>query len=50
MSQFQAIDVNEYYDQATFERIKAFAQDKPTPFVVIDTKIIAKQYDDMVHN
>ena len=50
MSQFQAIDVNEYYDQATFESIKAFAQDKPTPFVVIDTKIIAKQYDDMVHN
>ncbi|MCG9712374.1 type III PLP-dependent enzyme [Shewanella insulae] len=50
MSQFQAIDVNEYYDQTTFERIKAFAQDKPTPFVVIDTKIIAKQYDDMVHN
>ncbi|MCG9721890.1 type III PLP-dependent enzyme [Shewanella sp. Isolate7] len=50
MSQFQAIDVNEYYDQATFERIKAFAQDKPTPFVVIDTKIIAEQYDDMVHN
>ncbi|QDF76674.1 MULTISPECIES: type III PLP-dependent enzyme [Shewanella] len=50
MSQFQAIDVNEYYDQATFERIKSFAQDKPTPFVVIDTKIIAKQYDDMVHN
>ncbi|ASJ98103.1 MULTISPECIES: type III PLP-dependent enzyme [Shewanella] len=50
MSQFQAIDVNEYYDQATFDRIKSFAQDKPTPFVVIDTKIIAKQYDDMVHN
>ncbi|MCG9698243.1 type III PLP-dependent enzyme [Shewanella sp. Isolate11] len=50
MSQFQAIDVNEYYDVNTFERIKSFAQDKPTPFVVIDTQIIAKQYDDMVIN
>ncbi|QYJ86614.1 type III PLP-dependent enzyme [Shewanella mesophila] len=50
MSQFQTIDVNEYYDSDTFERIKSFAQDKPTPFVVIDTKIIAKQYDDMVDN
>jgi ornithine decarboxylase/diaminopimelate decarboxylase len=50
MSQFQTIDVNEYYDSNTFERIKSFAQDKPTPFVVIDTSIIAKQYDDMVDN
>ncbi|MCE9679916.1 type III PLP-dependent enzyme [Shewanella sp. AS1] len=50
MSQFQAIDVNEYYDTNTFERIKSFAADKPTPFVVIDTQIIAKQYDDMVRN
>ena len=50
MNQFQTIDVNEYYDSDTFERIKSFAQDKPTPFVVIDTKIIAKQYDDMVDN
>ena len=50
MSQFQSIDVADYYDQNTFDRIKAFATDKPTPFVVIDTKIIAKQYDDMVKN
>lgn len=50
MSQFQAIDINEYYDSETFKRIKSFAQDKPTPFVVIDTNIIAKQYDDMVGN
>ncbi|WP_028762541.1 type III PLP-dependent enzyme [Shewanella colwelliana] len=48
MSQFQAIDVAEYYDSNTFERIKSFAQDRPTPFVVIDTQIIAKQYDEMV--
>lgn len=50
MSQFQSIDVNDYYDSETFERIKSFAQDKPTPFVVIDTKIVAKQYQAMVDN
>ncbi|WP_447070670.1 type III PLP-dependent enzyme [Shewanella algae] len=50
MSQFQSIDVADYYDNETFERIKAFASDKVTPFVVIDTKIIAKQYDDMVQS
>jgi ornithine decarboxylase len=50
MSQFQTIDVADYYDADTFNRIKAFAKDKATPFVVIDTGIIAKQYDDMVGN
>ena len=50
MSQFQSIDVADYYDKDTFDRIEAFAKDKPTPFVVIDTQIVAKQYDDMVNN
>ena len=50
MSQFQSIDVADYYDKDTFARIKKFAKDKPTPFVVIDTQIIAKQYDDMVRS
>lgn len=50
MSQFQSIDVADYYDADTFNRIKEFAKDKATPFVVIDTSIIAKQYDDMVVN
>lgn len=49
MSQFQSIDVADYYDMDTFKRIEAFAKDKATPFVVIDTSIIAKQYDDMVN-
>lgn len=49
MSQFQSIDVADYYDTDTFKRIEAFAKDKATPFVVIDTSIIAKQYDDMVN-
>lgn len=50
MSQFQSIDVADYYDMDTFKRIEAFAKDKATPFVVIDTSIIAKQYDDMVNS
>ncbi|NMH66905.1 type III PLP-dependent enzyme [Shewanella salipaludis] len=50
MSQFQSIDVADYYDADTFKRIEEFAKDKATPFVVIDTSIIAKQYDDMVDN
>ena len=50
MSQFQTIDVADYYDSETFNRIQEFAKDKATPFVVIDTNIIAKQYDDMVNN
>ena len=50
MSQFQSIDVADYYDAETFKRIEEFAKDKATPFVVIDTNIIAKQYDDMVNS
>ena len=50
MSQFQSIDVADYYDAQTFKRIEEFAKDKATPFVVIDTSIIAKQYDDMVNS
>lgn len=50
MSQFQTIDVTDYYNIDTFKRIEAFAKDKVTPFVVIDTSIIARQYDDMVNN
>ncbi|MGL5392179.1 MAG: type III PLP-dependent enzyme, partial [Shewanella sp.] len=48
MSQFQSIDVADFYEMDTFKRIREFAKDKATPFVVIDTSIIAKQYDDMV--
>ncbi|QYJ78494.1 type III PLP-dependent enzyme [Shewanella acanthi] len=50
MSQFQSIDVADYYDAETFKRIEEFAKDKATPFVVIDTSIISKQYDDMVNS
>lgn len=37
--------VEEYYDQATFQRIKALADTKETPFVVIDIATVERQYD-----
>src|SRR5690606_23884935 len=39
--------VEDYYDADTFKRIKAFADTKETPFVVIDTATVAHQYDEL---
>ena len=39
--------VHDYFDDATFGRIKAFADTHETPFVVIDTATIDRQYDDL---
>jgi ornithine decarboxylase len=44
------IKVEDYYDQATFARIKAFADTKETPFVVIDTATVDHNYDVLVQN
>jgi ornithine decarboxylase len=41
------IKVEDYYDRATFQRMKTFADQKETPFVLIDTAIIDKAYDDL---
>lgn len=40
----QIINVEDYYSKETFERIKALADTKETPFVVIDTKTISDAY------
>jgi ornithine decarboxylase len=48
MNDSAEINVTDYYDQATFNRIKAFADTKQTPFVVIDTATIDRQYDELV--
>jgi len=42
-----SIKVEDYYAPATFQRMKALADQHETPFVVIDTKIIAQAYDDL---
>ncbi|MBU1330547.1 MAG: type III PLP-dependent enzyme [Gammaproteobacteria bacterium] len=42
-----SIKVEDYYAPATFQKMKAFADQHETPFVVIDTNIISKAYDDL---
>jgi len=48
MNDSAEINVTDYYDQATFNRIKAFADTKQTPFVVVDLATIDRQYDELV--
>ena len=43
-----SIKVEDYYAPETFKRMKALADTKETPFVVIDTAIISQAYDDLV--
>ncbi|WP_394179262.1 type III PLP-dependent enzyme [Marinomonas posidonica] len=42
-----SIDVNEFYTPERFARLKAFADNKDTPFVVIDTEIIDEAYTEL---
>lgn len=43
-----SIKVEDYFAPETFKRMKAFADQQETPFVVIDTQTIAKAYDQLV--
>ncbi len=40
-------NVEDYYDPGRFERMRQFAQGKETPFLVVDTGIVAEQYDEL---
>jgi ornithine decarboxylase len=42
-----SIKIEDYYPRATFDKMKAFADQHETPFVVIDTAIISHAYDDL---
>jgi ornithine decarboxylase len=42
-----SINIEDYYPLQTFQKMKAFADQQETPFVVIDTAIISKAYDDL---
>ena len=42
-----SIKVEDYYPRETFNKMKAFADQHETPFVVIDTAIISQAYDDL---
>lgn len=39
--------ITDYYDAETFDRIKAFADTKETPCLVVDTATIGQQYDEL---
>ncbi|WP_236232988.1 type III PLP-dependent enzyme [Pseudomonas tohonis] len=43
-----SIKVEDYFAPATFQRMKAFADQHDTPFVVIDKQTIADAYDQLV--
>ena len=45
-----SIKVEDYYSRETFQKMKAFADQQETPFVVIDTATIGRAYDDLVGN
>lgn len=40
--------ITDYYDAATFERIKACADTRETPFLVVDTATVGQQYDELL--
>ena len=42
-----AVQVRDYFDDATFGRIKAFSDTHETPFLVVDTATIDRQYEDL---
>lgn len=44
------IQLQDYYDPETFGRIKAFADTKDTPFVVLDLATIDRAYSALKHN
>lgn len=42
------VHIEDYYTAERFSRIKAFADTKETPFVLIDNQVVRKHYDDLV--
>ncbi|MFU8814749.1 MAG: type III PLP-dependent enzyme [Pseudomonadales bacterium] len=40
--------INDYYDPAAFERLKAFADGQETPFLVVDTTTVGRHYDELL--
>lgn len=48
MTESANANIIDYYTAEAFNRIKAFADAKETPFVVIDTATVDRQYDQLV--
>ena len=45
-----SINVEDYFAPETFAKLKTFADQQETPFVVIDKQTIANAYDELVDN
>jgi len=45
-----SIKIEDYYARETFKKLKNFADDHETPFVVVDTSIVSQAYDELVKN
>ncbi len=43
------LTISDYYDIESFQRMKAFADKQETPFLVVDTSIVGRQYDELLH-
>ena len=46
-NQFQ-FDLERYISRERFDRIKKFAEDKETPFLVIDLAKVEQKYDELI--
>lgn len=44
------IDLEDYIDAKSFDKIKAFSKNLPTPFLVVDKSKVSQSYDDLVEN
>lgn len=40
--------ISDDYDATSYQRLKAFADTKETPFLVVDTSVVAEQYDELL--
>lgn len=44
------IDLEDYIDSKTFDKIQAFSKNLPTPFLVVDKSLVSQSYDDLIEN
>lgn len=44
-----SINVQDYFDRETLERMKAFASTKETPFLVVDTATVKRQLEELIN-
>lgn len=50
MNEQDRLTISDYLDEPVFARMKAFADTKETPFLIMDTEMVADAYDALVEN